>query len=642
MGAAIEGKSYDLDFAAYLGGSQWERVQSVFVDANGYVYVAGSTKSANFPTTPGAYDMTGSGNNSNDGFVAKIAPDGTSLIWSTYLHGTDRDDVYGVYVDANGYVYAVGWTRSSNFPTTAGAYDRTHNGDMDVFITKLEPDGSDLVYSTLFGGSGIDQCRGGMFIDRSGEIYISGYTDSVNFPATAGAIHKTFRGGYGDAFIAKLSADASSLLFCTYLGSSGPDHAFPGVKVHSDGSIIVTGLAGAADFPTTPNSFQTNFAGRQGNGIWYGDAFVARFSLTPTYGHILHYISFLGGSGDEKSTAQHGLAVDENGNAIVAGTTHSSDFPTTPNAFQRILKGGNNVYIAKVSLDGSKLLASTYFGGSADNGYEPSGIGVDRNGNVYVSGSIFGNVTGHPVTSNAFQTTAGGDDEAFFAVLSQNLNTLNYSSFFGGAGNDRIRDLWLGFTGTPVFGGDTYSTNLPTSPGVFQESYIANGDCYIAKFDLAAPNADFNEDGKVNFQDYGDLAQYWRQDESSVDVAPEPFGDGKVSYEDLDFFTSYWLTGTAIPPLPEQASNPNPTNGATSVNINADLSWTAGFGVTSYDVYFGTSSLPAFQVNQTTTTFYPGTMAASTVYTWRIDSINDWGTTSGEVWTFSTVMSPPP
>lgn len=151
-GAIAKAEPYDLQFCSFLGGNKWERVQSVFIDADGFIYAAGSTKSANFPTTPGAYDRTGSGNNSNDGFVAKIAPDGTSLIWSTHLHGTDRDDVYGVHVDSNGYVYAVGWTRSSNFPTTPGTYDRTHNGDMDVFITKLQPDGSSLVYLTFFGG----------------------------------------------------------------------------------------------------------------------------------------------------------------------------------------------------------------------------------------------------------------------------------------------------------------------------------------------------------------------------------------------------------------------------------------------------------------------------------------------------------
>ena len=634
--------SYELDFATYLGGSQWERIQSVFVDDEGFIYIGGSTKSSNFPTTPGAYDRTGSGTGVNDGYVAKLAPDGTQVIWSTYLHGSARDDVYGVYADNNGYVFITGWTRSSNFPTTAGAYDRTHNGNMDIFVAKLKPDGSDLVYSTLFGGSGIDQCRGGMFIDDSGNIYISGYTDSVNFPATAGAIQTTFRGGYGDAFVAKLSADASSVLFCTYLGSSGPDHAFPGIHVHSDGSIIVTGLAGAADFPTTPNAFQTNFAGSHGSGIWYGDAFIARFSLTPTYGHILHYISFLGGSGDEKSTAQHGLAVDENGNAIVAGTTHSSDFPTTPSAFQSDLKGNNNVYIAKVSLDGSELLASTYLGGTADNGYEPSGICVDSYGNVFVSGSIFGSVVGHPVTSNAFQKTPGGENEAFFAVLSPDFTSLSYSSFFGGAGNDRIRDLWLGLTGTLVFGGDTYSTNLPASPGVFQKSYVGNGDSYVAKFNLVVRHVDFNEDGKVNFQDYCKLAQYWSEDESSVDIVPPPFRDGIVDFKDADVFVKNWLTGTKIPPLPGQASNPNPPDGSSIGNLDADLSWAAGSDAISYDVFFGMSSPPAFQSNQTDTTFDPGTMAIATKYYWRIDALNDWGRTTGWIWSFTTMLPPPP
>ncbi|MHC4604782.1 MAG: SBBP repeat-containing protein, partial [Planctomycetota bacterium] len=138
LAGSVRAEPYDIQFCTFMGGDKWERVQSVFVDANGCVYVAGSTKSANFPTTPGAYDTAGSGNNSNDGFVAKIAPDGKSIIWSTYLHGTARDDVYGVYAETNGFVYAVGWTRSSDFPTTPGAYDRSHNGDMDVFVTKFE------------------------------------------------------------------------------------------------------------------------------------------------------------------------------------------------------------------------------------------------------------------------------------------------------------------------------------------------------------------------------------------------------------------------------------------------------------------------------------------------------------------------
>ncbi len=509
-GTITHAEPYDLGFCSFLGGGKWERIQSVFVDANGYVYVAGSTKSADFPTTPGVYDRTGSNNNSNDGFVAKISPDGTSLIWSTYLHGTDRDDVYGVHVDADGYVYAVGWTRSSNFPTTPGAYDPRHNGDMDVFVSKFEPDGSSLVYSTFLGGSRIDQCRGGMDLDAEGNIYLSGYTDSLDFPATDGAIQKTFQGGYGDAFVAKLSADGSALLFCTYLGSSGPDHAFPGLCLHSDGSVIVTGVAGAADFPTTVGVYQPVFAGTEVSGVWYGDAFVARFSLTPDHEHVLHYITFLGGSGKETSTAQHGIALDKDGNAVVTVTTHSTDFPTTANAYQKTLKGNSNIGIAKLSRDGTQLLGSTYFGGSPANGYEPSGLRLDAWGNVFVTGSIFGNVSNHPVTTDAFSRTSGGQDEAFFAVLAPDLSDLRYSSHFGGLGNDRIRDLARSRSGDLVFGGDTYSTDLPVTQGVFQPAYRGAGDAYVARFRPSRlPPGDVHDDDRVNFLDVLAMADVW-------------------------------------------------------------------------------------------------------------------------------------
>ncbi len=477
------GRSYEAAFITYLGASQWERIQSVYVDADGYIYLGGTTKSSNFPTTPGAYDRKGSGNGDNDGFVAKLSPDGTRLVWSTYLHGSQRDDVYGVWADSQGFVYVTGWTASFDFPTTAGAHDRTHNGKNDVFLAKLTPDGSRLVYGTLFGGSGVDQCRGGMAVDDAGRVYLSGYTDSLDFPVTRGAIQKTFQGGYGDAFVAQLSADGSSLLFSTYLGSSGPDHAFPGLCLHSDGSIIITGVAGAADFPTTPTAFQRNFGGSNKDGIWYGDAFVARFSLTPAHESVLHYITFLGGSGDEKSTAQHGLTLDQEGNAIIAGTTLSTDFPTTPGALQPKPSGRNNLVISKLSLDGARLLASTYFGGVAENGYEPSGIAVDSEGNVVVGGSIYGQVTGHPTTPNAFQQKPADEGDSFFAVLSADLSVLTYSSLFGGIGDDRIRDLWLGPQGSIVFGGDTYSPNLFIHPPVVQATYVGNGDSYVARFD---------------------------------------------------------------------------------------------------------------------------------------------------------------
>ncbi|MBL7152506.1 MAG: hypothetical protein ISS79_02225 [Phycisphaerae bacterium] len=538
IGAIAQAESFDLEFCSFLGGSKWERIQSVFADADGYVYVAGSTKSADFPTTPGAYDTTGSGNNSNDGFVAKIAPDGTSKIWSTYLHGTDRDDVYGVYADADGFVYAVGWTRSSSFPTTPGAYDTTHNGDMDVFVAKFEPDGTDLVYATFLGGSGTDQCRGGMDFDEEGAVYLSGYTDSTDFPTTSGAIQSSFRGGYGDAFVAKLSADGSELLFSTYLGSTGPDHAFPGLRLHTDHSIVVTGVAGAADFPTTPGAYQTTFAGTEISGVWYGDAFVARFSLTPTHEHNLHYITFLGGSGKETSTAQHGIALDEDGNAVIAITTHSTDFPTTPGAYQKILKGNNNLAISKLSFDGAELLGSTYFGGSPVNGYEASGLAFDSDANVFLTGSIFGSITDHPVTADAFRSTAAGAGEAFFAVFSPDLSALRYSSHFGGAGGDRIRDLARTKAGDLIFAGDTYSTNLPVTPGVFQENYVGAGDAYIARFKpRKLPPGDVYDDDIVNYLDLLKMAGMWLEPGA---LGSDLTDDKHTDLEDYAILADYW------------------------------------------------------------------------------------------------------
>ncbi len=537
-GAPAVAEPYDLGFCSFLGGGKWERVQSVFVDARGYVYVAGSTKSADFPTTPGAYDRTGSNNNSNDGFVAKISPDGTSLIWSTYLHGTDRDDVYGVRVDADGHVYAVGWTRSSDFPTTPGAYKREHSGNMDVFITKLRPDGSSLVYSTFLGGSRIDQCRGGMDFDAEGNIYLCGYTDSLDLPTTEGAIQRTFQGGYGDAFVAKLSADGSALLFSTYLGSSGPDHAFPGLRLHSDGSIIVTGAAGAADFPTTAGAYQPVFAGTEVSGIWYGDAFVARFSLTENHRHVLHYITFLGGSGKETSTAQHGIALDEDGNAVVAVTTHSPDFPTTANAYQKTLKGNNNIGIAKLSRDGRQLLGSTYFGGSPANGYEPSGLCLDSWGNIFVTGSIFGDIRNHPVTTDAFGKTSGGQDEAFFAVFSPDLSDLRYSSHFGGLGNDRIRDLVRSPSGDLIFAGDTYSTDLPITQGVFQPVYRGGGDAYVARFSPSRlPPGDVRDDDRVDFLDVLAMAGMWLR---LASPATDLTGDKRIDLRDYSVLAENW------------------------------------------------------------------------------------------------------
>jgi hypothetical protein len=153
---------------------------------------------------------------------------------------------------------------------------------------------------------------------------------------------------------------------------------------------------------------------------------------------------------------------------------------------------------------------------------------------------------------------------------------------------------------------------------------------------------DLNKDGKVDFRDYCRLSQYWLQDEPSVDIAPPPFGDGIVNFQEVEVLAENWLMATTIPPLPEPANNPNPPNGATNVNTLTDLTWTAGAGAASHDVYFGTIDPPPFIANQADTTFNPGTMTKATIYYWRINEVNVWGKTTSGVWSFTTMVPPPP
>jgi len=201
-------------------------------------------------------------------------------------------------------------------------------------------------------------------------------------------------------------------------------------------------------------------------------------------------------------------------------------------------------------------------------------------------------------------------------------DTMNFTPF--------IQESWNSYSDGAAFRNGT-ATGNDLAMTIMEYSYP-----------LPPKGPDLNNDGKVDTKDYCILAGYWRQDESPADIAPQPLGDGSVDYKDLGFFVENWLTGTKIPPLPGQAGILFPPCGGAGISTTADLTWTPSFNAESYDVYFGTSSPGTFQGNQTATIFDPGTMAQSTTYFWRIDSVNGWGTTEGAVWSFTTMMAPPP
>ena len=332
-----------LSYSTYLGGSGDDSGGGIAVDADGNAYVAGRTSSPNFPTVAGAFQPTGG--STTDAFVAKLNPAGSALVYSTYIGGSDGDSGTGIAVDSAGNAYVTGGTNSANFPTTAGAFQTTFAStsdfNSDAFVAKLDSTGSSLVYSTYLGG-GSDESGAGIAVDASGSAYVTGRTESFDFPTTPGAFQPVAANSLYDAFVTKFDAAGSALVYSTRLGGSANDVGF-GIAVDAAGNAYVTGGTFSDDFPTTLGAFQATHVGG-----W--DVFVTKFNLT---GSALAYSTYLGGSGPVPQHGDgldegHGIAVDTAGNAYVTGQTISSNFPTTPGVFQPMLAGSRDVFVAKI------------------------------------------------------------------------------------------------------------------------------------------------------------------------------------------------------------------------------------------------------------------------------------------------------
>jgi hypothetical protein len=299
---------------------------------------------------------------------------------------------------------------SFDFPTTAGALQTTYAGRGDTFVSELNTAGSALVYSTYLGGSD-DDFVSGIAIDTSDNAYVTGNTGSFDFPTTPGAVQTTSPGAlFGDAFVSKLNAAGSALVYSTYLGGSGSDYGAygSGIAVDTSGNAYITGHTGSFDFPTTPGALQTAYAGG-------GEAFVTKLNAA---GSTFAYSTYLGGGDDDWGI---GIAVDSSGNAYVTGFTDSSKLPTTSGAFQPTCGGGSgypapcrDAFVSKLSAAGSALLYSTYLGGNNDD--EGLGIALDASGNAYVTGWTAS--SNFPVTPRSFQPTFGGTTDAFITKFS--------------------------------------------------------------------------------------------------------------------------------------------------------------------------------------------------------------------------------
>jgi hypothetical protein len=426
-----------LVYSTFLGGTGTDAASAIAIYA-GDAFITGSTNSADFPVTTasstslGGFQTTYGGN--SDAFVTQLNSKGDTLVYSSYLGGHGADFGQGIAVDTSGNAYVTGSTQSNDFPTTLSAYQAGPAGGGDAFVSKVNFDGSALVYSTYLGGLQADVGQA-IRVDGSGNAYVTGYTFSSNFPPANP--YQGSNAGAADAFVSKLNSSGSALVFSTYLGGTEDDRGF-GIAIDSSSNVYVVGETQSSDFPTSTSSIPY-----QSQNMGKGDAFVAKLSSS---GLNLSYSTFLGGTDVDKA---NGVAVDTSGNAFVIGFTQSSDFPVA-SWIQRLLGGpGGSIcstsacpdaFVAEVNPTGAGVVYSTYLGGNgADYG---QAIALSTSGNAYLAGSTAS--TNFPIIAGAYQKSLSGtvgnafvaeitpSDLPGMAIVPQTLNfgaqTLNFRS----------------------------------------------------------------------------------------------------------------------------------------------------------------------------------------------------------------------
>jgi Beta-propeller repeat len=420
------------------------------------------------------------------------------VVFSTYLGGKPgggggytngkrdgADFAVDCTVDGAGNVYLTGVTSSADFPTAGAIYG--HVDGFNPWIGKLGPDGH-LIYATYLPGThGVPDVAGfnggtGVVVDAAGNAYVAGLTQSPALPATPNALQKTYNGGMTDAFVVELDPDGK-LVYLSYLGGSGFD-TVSCEALSADGSFNVSGATSSDNFPVA-GALQAKR--RSGGNVFGGlDVFVTRFK--PGF-KGLAFSTFLGGSGDE---ATSGLTVDASGSVLVTGWTGSTDFPLA-NAFQTTHKGGvatrsfgipTDVFVAKLSRDGSTLRYSTFLGGSGPEYPDPDNftrrIAVDREGNAYVISDTAS--ADFPTTPDAFQRTFGGGVSDAFLVKLSPAGGLLYGTFLGGSGGERGRSIVLDAAGDVLIAGQTFSPNFRTVNPV-QDKLAGEADAFVLKLD---------------------------------------------------------------------------------------------------------------------------------------------------------------
>jgi len=443
--------------------------------------------------------FTSPGYNSDNTLIIDPVP---TLLWGTYFGGSVDDYSNSIAVDTNNGNIVITGSTTSPAIATVGAYHVSYVAAQDAYTAKFSPEGTQLLWATYYGGSGLDQGQS-VAVDRNSNVLITGFTNSNNLPTTPGAHQTTFAGGNYDVFVAKFSSDGTTLVWGTYYGGGYGDRGF-GVTTDANNNVFVTGGSNGTGMGTA-GAWQQNYAGGAPGALHNG--FVAEFN--PATG-ALTWGSYFAGSGDTES---NGITLDGAGNPLITGETDSQNAIATVGAYQSVYLGGcsiptpaiANAFVAKFSADGTQLKWGTYYGGgvgspcnvfaNANDGEEAYGITTDASGNVLITG--FASNNDHVATPGAYQTSlAGGvpgNKDAFVAKFNSSGTQLICATYYGGNGtDDQATGIAVDKSGNILISG--YTNTSAGTPGFIiatpasQQSFygsLSSGvplDAFVAKF----------------------------------------------------------------------------------------------------------------------------------------------------------------
>jgi uncharacterized protein (TIGR03437 family) len=530
-----------LSYASYLAGTGTDHIgwttgpgvssigtsQGLALDSAGSVYVAGDTYSIDFPTknsyqsappakvagvSPGVWPSA---------FVTKFSPDGSSLVYSTYLGGNGLDYIYAIAVDSSGSAYVTGQTNSANFPTTSGAYETVCSASptstcnaASAFVTKLNSTGTGLVYSTFLGGYASWAYATAIAVDGSGRAYIAGNEDEIqsSFPTTSGAVISGTKPIGGDpqfAFVAAFDP-TGGLLYSTLFGDQnfqciiacGGDTYGTGIAVDANGYFYLVGETTASKLPTTAGVFQQTAAplGNSGTYVEAWRGFVAKFNpVTSAGGASLAYATYLGGQTQSEGDYISGITIDSASNAYIVGYTNSPDFPVTSGVYSTVC-GPNGqtcsaAHVTKLNPSGTAILWSTFVGDTKSDGADAlfftGPIRLDGNGNVYIIAQNGGG-SGFPMVNPVEPTPTGGAQQVLVAELDPTGSKLLFSTTIGSGGLETSNPAGLAVdsAGDIYLAGNTVGPGLITTPGAFQTTASNSGCCYHGFVAKIAPTVE--------------------------------------------------------------------------------------------------------------------------------------------------------